>query len=501
MRAEHSSVSEYLKASLTSHQLESIGLLSFNQWSFAMGAMIDTALAAQQVGSKVVLGFWANDTPLPDTGWTSSRTYSRLLGSRTKDQRAEEGLRAMGLPHESFTKPPINHWRPEGMPGLPDPLTRAAVRELTYKSQPMGRAILQVHPDFKTPIREDHVWPKRWVQRSMRSYAWAFDQATALIKKHELTAVVVYNGRFTHDKAVSDAATATSIRVLYYDTGGYDTDFDLTTMTTHDWSHLQRRMNAMYSGWDPVERDAIGSAWFTNRQTHQDQSLQPFVDAQVIGHLEDLPEAEKLVVYFSSSGDEIAELEIDWSDYLESQEAALADLAAACRARPGTRLVVRTHPHMRLKPTDDLVQWTKAVDAAGPDLHIGPHSSVDSYTLMRAADVVFTYGSTAGLEAGFIGRPSVVMGPSAYDELGCAQRIRTASEIPAALENPPIPNSHATLPFGLMMQRRGFNYEYLQKRTSGEPTVGGIALDDPSVNAKKLSHLRLRLLTWWLTRR
>ena len=36
-----------------------------------------------------------------------------------------------------------------------------------------------------------------------------------------------------------------------------------------------------------------------------------------------------MVVYFSSSGDEIAELEIDWSEYLESQEAALADLVAA----------------------------------------------------------------------------------------------------------------------------------------------------------------------------
>lgn len=157
MRAEHSSVSDYLRESLTSAELASIGLLSFNQWTFAMGAMIDTALAAQQVGSKVVLGFWANDTPLPDTGWTSSRTYARVLGSRTKDQRAEEGLRAMGLPNEAFARPPISHWRPEGMPRLPEPLTRSAIRELTYKGQPMGRAILQVHPDFKTPIREDHI--------------------------------------------------------------------------------------------------------------------------------------------------------------------------------------------------------------------------------------------------------------------------------------------------------------------------------------------------------
>ena len=36
------------------------------------------------------------------------------------------------------------------------------------------------------------------------------------------------------------------MRVLYYDTGGYDTDFDLTDATTHDWAHLQGRMLRMY---------------------------------------------------------------------------------------------------------------------------------------------------------------------------------------------------------------------------------------------------------------
>ena len=99
----------------------------------------------------------------------------------------------------------------------------------------------------------------------------------------------MYNGRFTHDRAVAAAAQAEGVRVLYYDTGGYDTDFDLTEATTHDWAHLQGRMLRMYDRWDPAERDAIGSSWFINRQTHADDNNKVFTGTQTRGHVEGLP--------------------------------------------------------------------------------------------------------------------------------------------------------------------------------------------------------------------
>ena len=57
-----------------------------------------------------------------------------------------------------------------------------------------------------------------------------------------------------------------------------------------------------------------------------------------------------------------------------------------------------------------------------------------SYPLMRQSDVVVTYGSTTGVEAGYAERPVIVMGPSAYDELGCAVRVRTDEELYRALQ-------------------------------------------------------------------
>jgi len=499
-------MSEYLLRTLTLGQQARIAFLSFNQWTFTTAALIDTALSAHAAGIEVKVAFWADSTPLQDSGWTTSRTIARLSGSKTICDSAKNSLKSQGLPNSCFVSPPFRRWKTDVLPAVPGILTRVNIRQLSYKGAPMGRSILQVHPDFNTPIRNDYIWPRRWISAAMRSYAWTFDQTQALIREQGLTAIVVYNGRFMHDQAAAAAATSLGIQVLYYDTGGLDTGFDLTGASTHDWSNLQNRMIDLFARFsdqanedfqEDFERTSI--QWFLNRQGHTEPGIELFVGEQKHGHLGELPETEQLVVFFSSSGDEIVELDLDWTQHLESQEEAVRALARACARRPGTKLVVRTHPHMRIKPADDLARWTEMVESAGVDLHIDPHSPVDSYALMRAADVVFTYGSTSGVEAAFLGRPVVIMGPSAYDRLGFGQKISTESEIGACLDNPPDPNSTAALPYGLMMQRRGFNYESVSRGPFGEILLEGELVPEASSFTRKLSDFYRNKRFAWLT--
>jgi hypothetical protein len=155
---------------------------------------------------------------------------------------------------------------------------------------------------------------------------------------------------------------------------------------------------------------------------------------------------------------------------------------------------------MRLKPPEDLEDWVAAVDRAAPDLHIDPTSPVDSYSLMEKADVVFTYGSTTGVEAAFFGCPVVVMGPSAYDKLGCARRICRDEEIGEALDAPPVPNPSATIPYGLVMQRRGFAFDHVRGRGE-EASLAGVDLAEASDLALKVSHALHQRRTARLMRR
>lgn len=486
VRAEHPSLERYLATVLSHGQLQRPLLISFTQWEFAVAAIAETVATLRHMGSEVSIGLWSDETPLKDVGRLVHRPVARALLSATIDQRLECALESAGLPASAFVRP-VPGWRPQGvLPPIID-TRRSAIRQLAYRGAPMGRGILQVPPHVNVPVTDDYEWPRKYVEAAARSYAFVFDQAFRAIEQLESTSVLSYNGRFLHDSAVVAAAEAFDLPVLAYDSGGMDTDFDLTIDATHDWAALQTRMLAMYDSWPSAEREQLGSSWFQARVEHTEAANAAFTDGQVRGRGVDRRDDEVLVTYFSSSGDEIAELGLDWTEFFGGQEEALRQLAETCREL-GYRLLVRTHPHKRVKPRRDVQDWHAAVEQASPDIHLEETSDIDSYTLMRQSDVVVTYGSTTGVEAAFAGIPVVVMGPSAYDRLGCAVRVANQTELRAALIERRIPPSGSALPFGLLMMRRGFTYEHVQ-RVGAARTLAGVPLVEPRPLARHVSNL------------
>lgn len=495
VRAEHASLAGYLSARLSDHERSKMLLISFNQWDFALAAMADVALTGREVGSQVTCGFWAGEVPLRDAGWTTDHRLARACGSSTVDMKVERALRKCGMPATDVVKPPIRNWRPVEDIAICEPLNRSEIRALTYRGSPMGRAILQVHPDSQTPVTDDHRWPVNWLNMAARSYAWAFDQALALIDARGITAVAVFNGRFLHDRAVMEAARLRGLPILSYDLGGKETGFDLTTDSTHDWVALQHRMLDLFESWPSDERESLGSQWFLDRIAHADPQNALFVESQTSGSDIDRTGIERLIVFFSSSGDEIAELELDWGAFFGGQGNALRLVAEEVRSLPGAALLVRTHPHKRFKPKEDVDEWLADVAAAAPDIHLDQFSPVDSYALMRQADVVVTYGSTTGVEAAFAGKPVIVMGPSAYDVLGCATPVSTHEQLAVALRTAEPGNPDASLAWGLMMMRRGFNYEHVEHKQDGRYALAGIAFTDACAPARHVGHVLHRRRT------
>ena len=489
VRAEHPSLHDFLAQTLSPSERASVFLPTFSQWPFSLAALSEVALAARSLDSTVIFGFWGGSTPLPDVGWMSDRWVARITGTRTRDAWTQEALRRAGFLKSSFVDPPIKGWEPQGeIPPTPG-TSRSQIRRLTYRQSPMGRAILQLRPDHAVPVTDAYRWPAPWLEQSIRSYAYVFDQVDQLISREAITAVIVSNGRFLHDRAAAEAALARGIAVLYYDYGGADTAFDLTRDKTHDWAALQVRMRRMFAEWPEEERVQLGSSWFEGRRTHTDAANQAFTDAQVRGRGVDVPEGKRLVVFFSSSGDEFAEFELDWDEYFGGQPQALKAVADACREHDDVYFVVRSHPHKRRKAPQDVEDWHAAVAAAEPDLHLDEWSDVDSYELMSQADLVVTYGSTTGVEAAYQGRPVMVMGPSAYDALDCAVRPTTAAEVHDLVAHPKSPDRDGALAFGLMMQRRGFALESMTREPDGRFALDGTVIAEPSEISRKLAHL------------
>jgi len=492
VQAEHVSLLEYLHEVLTSDQLAKPLLMNFNHWTTAQGALADIALTLHQHGSNVTIAFWGDKTPMLDVGWETSRALGSLFFSPTREKQIERALKVTGFSKSNFAQPPIKRWKPTEPIAMPVVTNRTSIREMTYRGAELGRAILQVNPDQNTPLTDEHLWPRNWVQSAAKSFAYVFDQTMALIQSRAISCVAVYNGRFLHDRAAAAAATALGLPVLSYDVGGTQTNYDLTIDDTHDWEALQRRMLKLYSTWDPKERDLIGSSWFLERTEHKDPSNSKFVESQEMGKSVDLPKNKKIVVFFSSSGDEISELDLDWADYFGSQENALNLVSRICSEDSDTFFIVRSHPHKRHKPTRDVSDWIAAVDKANPDLHLNPHSNVDSYALMRQADVVVTYGSTTGVEAAFAGKPVIVMGPSAYNSIGAAVQVFDEDDLRSAIELPHKAPQEGSISFGLLMKRRGFNFQSIRRHNETDFVIDKALVTDNAPIVGKLSYIYKR---------
>lgn len=124
-------------------------------------------------------------------------------------------------------------------------------------------------------------------------------------------------------------------------------------------------------------------------------------------------------------------------------------------------LNIRTHPHLKGVRNPDL-NWV--LDLRSPKVTvIPPASPVSSYALLRACEKTLTFGSTVGLEAVYWGKPSIMAGRSAYQDLGGTYNPCGHEELIEMLlaDLPPKPKE-AALKYGYHELTRGIEFKHYQ---------------------------------------
>ena len=79
-------------------------------------------------------------------------------------------------------------------------------------------------------------------------------------------------------------------------------------------------------------------------------------------------------------------------------------------------VVVRLHPNFSNKSKMMTREWMSLLDK-GVEV-IPPSAPTNSYALIRRSDIVATCGSTVGIEAAYLEKPTVLLAPSLYSRLG-----------------------------------------------------------------------------------
>ena len=94
---------------------------------------------------------------------------------------------------------------------------------------------------------------------------------------------------------------------------------------------------------------------------------------------------------------------------------------------------------------------------------IPPDADIDSYALLKGVDNVVSFGSSVGIEASFWGKPSILLGPCFYRNLGGTYQPHDHQQamnlLAARLD--PLPADGA-LKYGYWFQTHGFAFKYFE---------------------------------------
>lgn len=247
----------------------------------------------------------------------------------------------------------------------------------------------------------------------LTSYLEVFYSTINFIENREIEKVIVFNGRFLHERAVWDASKSIKTNVLLFETTR--DRYHLREKGFHDRLNNQKEMINFWnqSEMSLEEKVSIGSRYFELLRSKSN----PFARN---GNL-DLPLDKPFFVYFTNSDDEAVGFWESWDEKLGTQVEVVRNLQEFFDSQDEFELVIRLHPNLQNKSESQKLEWNSIKETRNSRI-VSAESTVPSYDLMDQSLGVITFGSTIGLEAAFSRKPSLLLADSGYDELGVCDK-------------------------------------------------------------------------------
>jgi hypothetical protein len=311
--------------------------------------------------------------------------------------------------------------------------------------------------------------------------------------------VYIFNGRFAYDRALLRACTKFNIKAYVHERGSSIHKYMLYANTLpHDIAYITTLIN---NYWDnniiTYDKYEVGKQFYNERINGIEQSWYSFIINQ---KNEELPgnwdTSKRNIVIFNSSEDEFSAIGPEWKlAFYKSQLEGIKDIISIIKESNSNayRLYLRMHPNLRNVSNGSVTELLDLPEQA--IFVIPPESQVSTYTLISQSEKVISFGSTVGIEATFLHKPSILLGSSMYMNLNATYNPATREEFLSLLFQDLKPKElNNALKYGHYMKSFGFEFKYFKAEsvaTGG--TFKGKYLYYPEVNSiiiKGLKKLR-----------
>ena len=245
-------------------------------------------------------------------------------------------------------------------------------------------------------------------RRFFRTSIRMLSSMKALIERQRPDRVEVFNGRQACSRFCITAARSMGIPFSTLEVCARQHPMVFAGHTAHDRVEMQKRMLR-----NPANMDLAENYFARRRQPRSNKfakkHAQDFVPPAAQGF-------QRRVAVFLSSQDEFESLGRDWKSPFPDYAAVVQEM---CEQHPETFFSIRFHPNQADISSDIRTPFHSVEQQPNAEVYY-PETSANTYALIEWADTVVTFGSTVTIEACWMGRPAIMLGPSFYDALDIA---------------------------------------------------------------------------------
>lgn len=284
--------------------------------------------------------------------------------------------------------------------------------------------------------------PSAWLRKRRDKYMYegviSFNSVQEyLFRNPQISEIAVINGRFPCQRAVIEAAIYANIPWGSYERGSYEMSLPPFLYSAERYFSAVNYWYAPFPAYARVEKQkAILAMDLPPELVHSKDVENWFLSRRHAGgtnrfaeEWKDTPNensSKELVILFTSSIDEFAELGEDWKEAEWTDQWEAFEFLTPLLLSQNYRVVLRVHPNLSSKPSKTGGVTREAIKILSnkfPELEvIEPTAKTNSYTLLEIADLAIVWFSTIGLEASQMGVRAICLSSSEYDLVADVKR-------------------------------------------------------------------------------
>ena len=276
-----------------------------------------------------------------------------------------------------------------------------------------------------------------------------------------------YNIPFT---TFEDGANVTKLRAL-------------KNTVPHDFYSIKKEI---VEYWDQSgeDRNELAIKWFQNKRKGEFQAMESFTKDQQKDLLPaDFDPAKENIAYFNSSMDEVLAFESWQHPFAKTENEVIFAMLEHYKDDDSKHFYLRIHPNLtkaKKKKTTQMRELNAIRNKYKNLTIIDPDEKVDTYALMEACDKVLAAYSTAGCEATYYGKVSILAGKGPYEDTGCVYQAGSMEEFFELIDNKdlqPKPKETA-YPYGYWNQVYGEKFRYYKPENHSKGDFLGLELKE-----------------------